>query len=105
MHCKSLLQLILFFRLVHFNQRGIIQLSDIEFEAVETLRAKLTTLSEQAENNELYDEKAYQVLDHVNKLHSGDESPITKSLPNGIHETDEEPSGISCNFFIYLILL
>jgi hypothetical protein len=80
-------------------------LSDIESEAVETLRAKLTALSAEAENNELYVEKTLQILDHVNKLHSGDESLITKSLPNGVHETDEEPSGISCIFFIYYILL
>ena len=96
-----MLQLILFFRLVDFHQRGIIQLSDNEFEAVETLRAKLTTLSEEAENkenNELYDEKISQVLDHGSKLHLGDEILITKSLSNGVHEADDEPSGISCIF-------
>ena len=75
-------------------------MSEIEFEADETLRAKLTTLAEEAENKELYVEKTSQVLDHVNKLYSGDESSITKSLPNGIYETDEGPSGISCIFFI-----
>lgn len=88
-HCKSLLQLILFFRLVHFQQRGIVQLSDNEFEAVETLRAKLTTLSEEAENEEPYEEKIRHALDLVSKLNSGDEDLI---LPNGVPETDQVAS-------------
>lgn len=86
---------------MHFQQRGIVQLPDNEFEAVETLRAKLTTLSEEAENEESYEEKIRHALDLVGKLNSGDEGLI---LPNGVPETDQVASsdetsssyGISC---------
>lgn len=96
---------------MHFQQRGIVQLSDNEFEAVETLRAKLTTLSEEAENEEPYEEKIRHALDLVGKLNSGDEGLI---LPNGVPETDqvassdETPSsyGISCisHYLFYDVL-
>ncbi|CAG8653422.1 16159_t:CDS:2 [Funneliformis caledonium] len=88
-HCKSLLRLIQFFNLIHLQHRGFIKLSEIEFEGVEFLRSKLISLTDDAKNEELYEGKIREVLDLVNKLQLGDESLITKSLLNGVNESEE----------------
>ncbi|CAI2187822.1 10136_t:CDS:2 [Funneliformis geosporum] len=60
-----------------------------EAKAVDSLHSKLTSLTDEAKNEELYEGKIREVLDLVNKLQLGDESLITKSLLNGVHESEE----------------
>ncbi|CAJ0840434.1 46_t:CDS:2, partial [Entrophospora sp. SA101] len=83
-HTESIIFLLDFFRLVHFQQLNIVQLSELESEVVETLRAKLTTMAEEAKNEELKDQRVKDILDNVNKLQHSDENIIMNLFTNSI---------------------
>ncbi|CAG8646071.1 13109_t:CDS:2 [Dentiscutata erythropus] len=84
-YSRSIICLLQFFRLVHFQQVGIVQLSQAESEAVETFRAKLTNIVDEVKDD-VSELRIQETLDNINKLHHGDESTIIEPMTNGAND-------------------
>ncbi|CAG8686963.1 3413_t:CDS:2, partial [Cetraspora pellucida] len=85
-YSRSIICLLQFFRLVHFQQVGIVQLSQAESEAVETFRAKLTNIVDEVKDD-ISELRIQETLDNINKLQHGEESTIIEPLTNGVTDT------------------
>ncbi|KAF0520360.1 hypothetical protein F8M41_016362 [Gigaspora margarita] len=86
-YSRSIICLLQFFRLVHFQQVNIVQLSQAESEAVETFRAKLTNVVDEVKDD-VSELRIQETLDNINKLHHGDESTINEPMTNGANDVN-----------------
>ncbi|CAG8781844.1 9772_t:CDS:2, partial [Racocetra persica] len=105
-YSRSIICLLQFFRLVHFQQVGIVQLSQAESEAVETFRAKLTNIVDEVKDD-ISELRIQETLDNINKLQNGDESTVIEPLTNGTNDTNCKlglgvlSHGITCMFNVH----
>ncbi|CAG8510751.1 3960_t:CDS:2 [Ambispora gerdemannii] len=90
-YASSIISLLQFFRLVHYQNVSIVQMSEIENEAVTHFRDLLNHLAGDALIEEKRESTVREVLAHVKKLHQGDDEVVHRPVSN--NEVEEESGG------------
>ncbi|CAG8433125.1 7788_t:CDS:2 [Ambispora gerdemannii] len=92
-YLSSIISLLQFFRLVHYQNVSIVQLAEIDNEAVTHFRDLLNHLAGETLIEEKKEQSIREVIAHVEKLRQGDEEVVHR--PVSINGAEDESIGIS----------
>ncbi|CAG8552240.1 11374_t:CDS:2, partial [Acaulospora morrowiae] len=78
-HSQYIISLVKFFRLVQLHKSGATRLNEVESESLETLQTSFFNIAESSKDEQVGEQRTLEILEHLKKLHLGDEKNISKS--------------------------